>query len=700
MSWRKEAGIFISLCVAIVLFGCSPLEDPQSAGQTGPWPPPGDFQRSVEIYKMNTSAQSGWQRGEEIYLYKCWHCHNQYTIAAGTAGTLLKDLYQQASLASGQPVNDETVSEKIRNGGPMMPAFRLTLNDADVADLVSYLREGKCCFEGEEPPRNPRYRGVPASPPQEAGRQSLQGGPKGIVRSVVGDPLEAIMVQLISQKTAIRTTVYSNEQGGYEFPILEQGLYTLRIARPLQFRPYMRISVRIDGATQLENIVLERVAESELLPPTPEIAAQLTDAEWELNIPGTDEEKSEVLGTCRCHSSLALFRNRHDEQSWRLITNRMITGLGSELILRRPPEDPFLRRTSSKVEPIVRYLTKFRGPDSKEMPLDKPVQTLPRPGGPATRIVVTEYELPRRLLNVNDTHGDSDGNIWYTSHRTRYFGKLDPRTGIVKEYRVPSSTPGALPGTHRVEVAQDGTVLISEPWAHNLIKLNPRTDEITQMHVELDTPINAPGLTQFGVAPDGSIWYRPRLQPDEQGRGMVAQMDPQTGEVLRQYRFNKMARSYDHLISKDGNFWAGGEWPGNLIALIDIRTGQLWEIATPTPMSTPSEGEFDTEGNAWFGSNIGLIKLDSKTRQVTEYAPPMGGAVSTPAVDKNGEIWGGNSNQGQIVRFNPRTERWVQYAMPEPFANTTRIWIDNSTDPISVWYADSEDFIVRVQPLE
>ena len=42
-----------------------------------------------------------------------------------------------------------------------MPAYQYTLAEQDLADLVSFLREGKCCwedFEEKEPPRNPRYK--------------------------------------------------------------------------------------------------------------------------------------------------------------------------------------------------------------------------------------------------------------------------------------------------------------------------------------------------------------------------------------------------------------------------------------------------------------------------------------------------------------------------------------------------------------
>ncbi len=115
--------------------------------------------RSVAIYNFKTTAESGPERGEEIYYYKCWICHNQYTIKAGTGAVPLKDLFKRPRLVStGQPVNDETVAEKIRNGSSQMPAYKYVLSDKDLEDLISYLRDDRCCFEGDEPPRNPLYR--------------------------------------------------------------------------------------------------------------------------------------------------------------------------------------------------------------------------------------------------------------------------------------------------------------------------------------------------------------------------------------------------------------------------------------------------------------------------------------------------------------------------------------------------------------
>ena len=57
-------------------------------------------------------------------------------------------------------------------------------------------------------------------------------------------------------------------------------------------------------------------------------------------------------------------------------------------------------------------------------------------------------------------------------------------------------------------------------------------------------------------------------------------------------------------------------------------------------------------------------------------------------------------NNGRFVRFNPRTERWIEYMMPEPYSHNRRTWIDNSTTPVTVWYVDHNGYMVRIQPLE
>src|SRR5205085_3624479 len=46
---------------------------------------------------------------------------------------------------------------------------------------------------------------------------------------------------------------------------------------------------------------------------------------------------------------------------------------------------------------------------------DYALKTLPRPTGRATRVVITEYDLPRETIQPHDVIVDADGIAWYSS---------------------------------------------------------------------------------------------------------------------------------------------------------------------------------------------------------------------------------------------------------------------------------------------
>ncbi len=155
---------FVFILVLILTFAetgpwVQPVEAQEGSSQQGaakkePKEPAKDYnQRSLEIYEFRKAAKSGWQRGEEIYYYKCWYCHNEFIKGAPQ----LTGLYKRPKLMSGQPVSEDTVKDKIRNGGPGMAAYKYALSEDDLADLSSYLKD-HCCWNSEAPPANPRYR--------------------------------------------------------------------------------------------------------------------------------------------------------------------------------------------------------------------------------------------------------------------------------------------------------------------------------------------------------------------------------------------------------------------------------------------------------------------------------------------------------------------------------------------------------------
>jgi streptogramin lyase/cytochrome c5 len=652
---------------------------------------PDPYQRSFEIWSLKATATSGPQRGEEIYYYKCWFCHNQYD----RTGPQLKDIFTRDKLVTGQPVSDQTIKDKILNGTPgVMPAYRSSLAEQDVADLIAYIKSNKCCFDAEEPPPNPRYRTANATKiiPTRKGPDRFKGGPRGTVRTTQGMPLEGMGVQLIDPQTAIRTTVRADADGRYEFPRMEAGTYTLRIARPLVYKPYVKESVQITAGTQLPEIVLDRVSNTgELVPPTPEILAQLTGVEWMLNLPGTAEEKRALQLTChQCHTWQQIFRARYDEASWRVLVRKM-QGSSPLIGTGRGPINP---ANAARNEIMTKFLARVRGPDSK----DPNFQVLPWPQGIENRVVVTEYELPRELLATHDVHGDSMGRIWYTPHRSPYSGMLDPKTGKVTEYRIPATraedTQGALPGTHRVWVDKKDVVWWSEQWDHFLTGQDAKTGKIIKRFpLGSMYTLNSSGFSNFAMDDESNAY-------ETNDRGELIKIDTRTGEV-KAYKFPKQIRGvYDSTITPDGRYWVGAQ--GNLMGLWDFKTGEYWEAPTRNPVLNIRRGGFDPDGNAWYGAGMGVIvKLDTKAKRLTEYHPPVQYASFYEVLpDGNGEIWAAALHSGKYLRFNPKTDKWIAYPMPEPYSHNRRAWIDNSTTPVTLWYVDHNGYIVRIEPLD
>ena len=89
-----------------------------------------------------------------------------------------------------------------------------------------------------------------------------------------------------------------------------------------------------------------------------------------------------------------------------------------------------------------------------------PLKTHPRPTGRATHAIITEYDLPRGLAAPHDVILDGTGNAWYSDFGAQAIGEVDPRTGTVTEYPVPTLKPGYPAGSLDLEMDKDGNIWI------------------------------------------------------------------------------------------------------------------------------------------------------------------------------------------------------------------------------------------------
>ena len=252
--------------------------------------------------------------GASSIYFKCWQCHNEFQKTAPQ----LTGLYQNGRQVAGEPVTDAVLTNKIRNGGAGMPAFRHELKDADIADIVSFLRE-KCCWDPENPPREPalscvadtvgRHReGQSARRPlglrafrRRRTAAAIRGGVEGVSQ---GRALEGMMVQLRGQQ------VQHHHHGLYR----RAGPLRISEAQCRLLHAADRTRARIQALSEndqpstatakLDDIVLERVSNGEFVPAEFEIEAQLAGAELVWNLDGTAQEKRTFSYGCGsgCHT--------------------------------------------------------------------------------------------------------------------------------------------------------------------------------------------------------------------------------------------------------------------------------------------------------------------------------------------------------------------------------------------------------------
>src|SRR5205814_10111042 len=65
------------------------------------------------------------------------------------------------------------------------------------------------------------------------------------------------------------------------------------------------------------------------------------------------------------------------------------------------------------------------------------LKTLPRVKGKGTRVVITEYDLPRRPLMPHDVIVDRDGILCYSQFDQQFLGRFDPESLTHAEFAIP-----------------------------------------------------------------------------------------------------------------------------------------------------------------------------------------------------------------------------------------------------------------------
>jgi streptogramin lyase len=98
----------------------------------------------------------------------------------------------------------------------------------------------------------------------------------------------------------------------------------------------------------------------------------------------------------------------------------------------------------------------------------------------------------------------------------------------------------------------------------------------------------------------------------------------------------------------------------------------------------------DANGDLWVALWLAgkLMKIDYKTREMKIYSPPTptGGNYSVIVDKKNDLVWVSEHQVDKIARFDPKTEEWIEFPLPESESDPRRIDID-PTNPNRVFFS-------------
>ena len=102
----------------------------------------------------------------------------------------------------------------------------------------------------------------------------------------------------------------------------------------------------------------------------------------------------------------------------------------------------------------------------------------PRPKGRATRVVITEWDLPRPTIEPHDVVLDSKGMAWFSNFGEQTIGKFDPKTGQLKEIPVPTLKKGSPLGALSIRMDRDENMWLGGMYQAAILKFDTKTEKL------------------------------------------------------------------------------------------------------------------------------------------------------------------------------------------------------------------------------
>jgi len=542
----------------------------------------------------------------------------------------------------------------------------------------------------------------------------------GTVKSASGEKMSGVTVSAKAEGRTITTTVFTDGQGDYYFPPMAPGEYEVW-AQADTFET-ARAKVNLT-AVQHQDFALK---------PLKDFQRQLTGDQLLASLPDGNPEDRRLKHVFRnsctgCHQPNYILQQRFDAAGWTSILDLMkrVNVAGGYLGDKSEPA-PVIDFHEKE---LAAYLARISGPEPSAMNF----KLRPRPTGEAARAVFTEYEVPiapdeksgtEYITNdgsdwslgtpsslsgahgIHDAQADLNGNIWFSYNVSNHdisLGRVDAKTGALKTFKV-AGLHGMAANGHGLSRDPQGILWFNmsagvEGGQGRLARIDPASEKIEVFTVP--EGMTGPTTTAGTVDVDGKgkIWATT-------GPGAV-RFDPETKQFTEfkspiYKNADGIGNTYGLAADGDGNGW-WAQMNMDTIGKTDIKSGKVTQIKLPPvpgqmDLATDEERKVyaaagstwntavpwaqgprrmgaDKNGHVvwvcdWWGGS--LAKIDTHSLKVTMVPLPRADALQPyqAQVDSNHNVWINLMNADEVVKFDPKTSKWVEYPFPTLGAET------------------------------
>ena len=487
-----------------------------------------------------------------------------------------------------------------------------------------------------------------------------------------GAGIEGVMVSAVDDASRKWVSVFTHKDGTFSITGLRQVNHKVR-TRLTGLADEWR-SVVEPGTKEL--VIQTRVAVGQEL----ELQRPASSAFSMLKFENPRDKMNFKMYCTYCHQVGTLgFRTPEKPVDWQTMIRRM-DGFGG---LYRHTQDTIverLRETYSE-EGVAKW-PKFIPP--------------PAPTGAAVAAEITMWELDElHQGSFHDLEMGPDGKIYAVNISKGRLIILDPNSGATD--RIPY--PRGAHGPHSIETANDGSLWTTMCASGQMVRFDPALKQFeTYSSAEYPKPRGGYPHT-LRINPkdkEGLIWYT------DAGSNSCFSLHPITHEV-KEYKLLSAGQAVGagrgesrgvtpygiDFSPVDGMIWYS-KLNGNRIGRIDPSAPDGDVIEWNPPFRGPRRLHVAPDGMVWvpgFGSGV-FGKFNPDTEKWAVYALPDSENQTPYAlnVDKDGIVWICGTGNDTINRFDPVSETLVEYRLPMRVSYTREIEFD---DEGNVWTSTS-----------